>query len=76
MTRATLIGAQQDDKELAYIRKKALTEEEAADVPSCYFIQNEILMRKWRPPTVNADNVWSIKYQIGVPPLYRSHILH
>ena len=33
-------------------------------------------MRKWRPPTVNADNMWSIKYQIVVPPRYRSHILH
>ena len=33
-------------------------------------------MQKWRPLTVDAVNVWSMKYQIVVLPRYRSHILH
>ena len=32
-------------------------------------------MRKWRPPTIPADNEWEVIDQIVVPQPYRSHVL-
>ena len=41
----------------------------------CYYIKNEILMRKWRPFDVSADEEWAVYYQIAVPKSYRHEIL-
>ncbi len=47
----------------------------AAIDPVCYFIQNRVLMRKWRPPDVSADEEWGFRYQIIVPKSYQLEIL-
>ena len=46
-----------------------------SQVPVCYFVKNDILMRKWRPPDVSADDEWSVNHQIVVPRAYRPKIL-
>ena len=32
-------------------------------------------MRKWRPPSVPAEDEWAVKYQVFVPKNYRQEIL-
>ena len=50
VTRERLIQEQEKDPELSVIRRRALTESQIQDVPKGYFMQSEILMKKWRPP--------------------------
>ena len=49
---------------LALKRKK---EKEISQVPVCYYVKNGILMRKWRPPDVSAEDEWTVNHQIVVP---------
>ena len=32
-------------------------------------------MRKWRPPDVNVDDEWAVRYQIVIPKSYREEVL-
>ena len=43
--------------------------------PVCFYTKNDVLMKKWRPSDVPADDEWAVKYQIVVPSSYRPHIL-
>ena len=43
--------------------------------PVCFNTKNDVLMRKWRPSDVPADDEWAVKHQIVVPSSYRPHIL-
>ena len=38
--------------------------------------KNGILMRKWRPPDVSAEDEWTVNHQIVVPRVYRPEILN
>ena len=76
ITRSDLISMQKNDPELKSLYSGALSETEAASYPCCYFIQNDVLMRKRRPPDVSVDDEWLVQYQIVVPSPYRSHILN
>ena len=59
----------------ARVSKKALDANEASKSAICYYFKNDILMRKWRPPSAPADQVWSVVLQVVVPKLYRTDIL-
>ena len=76
ITRSNLISTQKNDPELESLYSGALSETEAASYPCCYFIQNDVLMRKRRPPDASVDDEWLVQYQIVVPSPYRSHILN
>ena len=39
-------------------------------------MKNDILMRKWRPPDVSADDEWTANHQIVVPRAYRPKVLN
>ena len=54
---------------------KELSDEEASTVPVYYFVKEGVLMRKWRPPDVPANDEWRVHYQIVVPKQYRQDIL-
>ena len=54
---------------------RALPEDEISQVPMCYYIKNGILMRKWRPFDVPADDEWAVYHQSVVPKSYRYEIL-
>ena len=41
----------------------------------CYYIKKGILMRKWRPFDVPADDEWAVYHQIVFPKSYRHEIL-
>lgn len=75
LSRENLLLAQKEDPDLAPLLRSALSEKEAETVPICYYIQNDILMRKYRPPYVPADEEWKVLHQVVVPSLYRKEIL-
>ena len=74
-TRVGLIEAQSTDPDLAPLFERAVTPEEAADVPKCFFMQSDVLMRKWRDPESPANHEWETKFQIVVPSEFRPHVL-
>ena len=75
LSKSQLIQEQQTDPEISKLIFKALPEDEISQVPICYYIKNGILMRKWRPYDVPADDEWALYHQIVVPKSYRHEIL-
>ena len=75
LSKSQLIQEQQTDPEISKLIFRALPEDEISQVPMCYYITNGILMRKWRPFDVPADDEWAVYYQIVVPKSYRHEIL-
>jgi hypothetical protein len=75
MSRSQLIQEQHNDPTISEFFDKALSEDEASSMPVCYYLKNGVLIRKWRPSDVSADEEWTVKHQIVVPFSYRSDIL-
>ena len=75
LSKSQLIQEQQTDPEISKLIFRALPEDEISQVPMCYYIKNGILMRKWRPYDVPADDEWAVYHQIVVPNSYRHEIL-
>ena len=75
LSKSQLIQEQQTDPEISKLFFRALPEDEISQVPICYYIKNGILMRKWRPFDVPADDEWAVYHQIVVPKSYRHEIL-
>ena len=75
ISRERLIAEQEKDSELATFYSQALHQEEAKKVPTCYILQDDILMRKWRPLDTPAEEAWNVVYQIMVPKKYRQDII-
>ena len=74
LSKSQLIQEQQTDPEISKLIFRALPEDEISQVPMCYYIKNGILMRKWRPFDVPADDEWAVYHQIVVPKSYRHEI--
>jgi len=70
-----LVSKQENDPELEKLRGQAISEEEANKVPVCYYLRNNVLMRKWRPREVSSSHEWRVIHQVVIPPLYRPEIL-
>ena len=75
LSKSQLIQEQQTDPEISKLIFRALPEDEISQVPMCYYIKNGILMRKWRPFDIPADDEWAFYHQIVVPKSYRHEIL-
>ena len=75
LSRKQLIAEQTHDADLAHLRDKALSASDIQHVPTGYYFQDEILMRKWRPPDIAANEDWATFHQIVVPTSYRKHLL-
>ena len=71
LNRAKLIKEQEKDPELAPLFQLTLPKEELDKVATGYYVNNGILMRKWKPPKVPSNEEWSVVEQILVPKLYR-----
>ena len=76
LSRSQVCKEQHSDPEISTLFDRALDEHEMSQVPVCYYVKNDILMRKWRPPDVSADDEWTINHQIVVPRAYRPEILN
>ena len=75
LSKSQLIQEQQTDPEISKLIFRALPKDEISQVPMSYYIKNGILMRKWRPYDVPADDEWAVYHQIVVPKSYRHEIL-
>ena len=76
MSRSQLCKEQHSDSEISPLFERALDEKEISQVPVCYYVKNGILMRKWRPPDVSAEDGWTVNHQIVIPRVYRPEILN
>ena len=75
LSRSQLCKEQHSEPEISCLFDRALDKNEMSQVPVCYFVKNDILMRKWRPPDVSAADEWSVNHKIVVPRAYRPKIL-
>ena len=75
LSQRQLIKEQQNAPDLAHLYPQAVSEQEANQVPVCYYFKNDVLMRKFRPPDVPADEEWMITHQIVLPDCYRQQCL-
>ena len=76
LSRSQLYKEQHSDPEISPLFDRALEENEMSQVPVCYYVKNDILMRELRPPDVSADDEWTVNHQIVVPRAYRPEILN
>ena len=74
-TRYQLIQAQKEDPEVSKLIDRVIDRDQVDTVAMCYFKQNGILMRKWRPPDVPAEDEWKVMYQIVVRSMYHNDII-
>jgi hypothetical protein len=70
-----LIKNQKEDAEINKLREKVLSDTEIENVAIGYYLDKDILMRKWRPPDSRVEDFWRIQHQIVVPKCYRQGIL-
>ena len=75
ITRSQLILAQQCDPSLKRFFEKVISSDEIDLVPVGYYLDKDVLMRKYRAPDVPLDEEWRVQYQIVVPAKYRHHVL-
>ena len=73
--RSDLIKSQHADKELHTMFQRLVSADEAKLESECYYTNYGVLMRKWRPPQVPAEDDWAEYHQIVVPQSYRPEIL-
>ena len=73
--RKQLVEEQKKDPELLRLRLRAQPSEEADKVSECYYLNGDVLMRKWRPPDAKPDEEWQVVHQIVVPQVYRQEII-
>ncbi len=52
-----IIEAQKSDTDLIDLSNKALSVEQADNVPVCYFVKDDVLMRKYRPPEISSTKM-------------------
>ena len=76
LSRSQLCKEQYSDPEISPLFERALDEKEISQVPVCYYVKNGILMLKWRPPDVSAEDEWTVNHQIVIPRVYRPEILN
>jgi hypothetical protein len=66
-----LVKEQIQDSDIMLLRQRALPLEDASKEPECYYLKDDILMRKWRPPDALPSEEWRQVHQIVVPKIYR-----
>ena len=76
VSRSQLCKEQHNDPEILPLLERAFDEKEIDHAPFCFYVKNGILMRKWRPPDVSAEDEWTVNHQIVVPRVYHPEILN
>ena len=72
---SSLVTKQKADGTLSSSFDEAVTEEESADVPVCFYLNPDgVLMRKWRASDASAHS-WNEIHQVVTPTQYREEIL-
>ena len=76
VSRSQLCKEQHNDPEILPLLERAFDEKETDQVPDCFYVKNGILMRKWHPPDVSAEEEWTVNHQVVAPRVYRHEILN
>lgn len=76
LRRDTLIAAQKQDPTLSSLRETACASEETENSAEGFYLKNDVLMRKWRPPERPATDEWSVHDQVVPPQNYRDEVLY
>ncbi|XP_064095470.1 uncharacterized protein LOC135207565 [Macrobrachium nipponense] len=72
VTREKLMDLQKKDALLADLFFRVVDREEMQQTPTCYYLKEGLLMRKYRPTDIPGDAVWGEYNQILIPyPLRR-----
>ena len=66
LSRSQLYKEQHNDPEILPLLVRAFDNKDLDQVPVCFYVKNGILMRKWRPPDVSAEDEWTVNHQIVV----------
>lgn len=75
VSRGMLIKTQKEDSGLSMYFNRVEEECYVKNAQSCYYVQNGVLMRKFRPVDVPADASWADIHQIVIPSCYRNDVL-
>ena len=67
---------QKKDPELASLIKDALPPSEIDKVSEGYYVENDIIMRKWRTHDVPTYAEWAVYHQVVLPKSYRNEVLN
>ncbi|KAL2089275.1 hypothetical protein ACEWY4_013963 [Coilia grayii] len=73
--REALIQEQQTDPSLTSLLKSAVGAEEVSEMSQCCYLQDGVLLRKWRPPKRPATEDWTVRCQIVLPLCFRQDVL-
>ena len=75
LSKQRLTDEQRKDTELRDLYKITVDYEDIDTEQKCFYIKNNVLMRKWRPLDANQNETWKVIHQIVVPNIYRNDIL-
>ena len=73
-TRQQLVVAQREDPELFPLLREAVTREEAEREATCYYLDGDMLKRKWRNPKAPCEEHQTF-HQIILPRKYREEVM-
>ncbi|XP_070548324.1 uncharacterized protein [Ptychodera flava] len=76
LSRQQLVTEQERDNDIKLLKDKALSKDELDKIPVGYYVNDGVLMRKWRPLEAPANEEWAAVHQVVVPKVYRNEILH
>ena len=76
MLRSELMVLQKKDPSLSSVWEQLVSEAEAAVTCVCYYTKDGVLMRKWSPLDMPANDDWRVISQIVVSSEYRIEVLH
>ena len=76
MPRSELMVLQKKDPSLSGVWEQLVSEADAAVTRVCYYTKDGVLMRKWSPLDMPANDEWRVISQIVVPSEYHIDVLH
>jgi len=75
ISRSQLVCEQEKDEEVAQFAKHAVSDTEARHEGQCFYWKSGVLIHKWHPRDVPADEEWMVAHQIVIPKKYCKEIL-
>jgi hypothetical protein len=70
-----LVKGQESDPGLCKLAEQIVSNTDHVTEQVCLYIDNGVLMRRWRPPDASVDEEWKVRHQIVVPTKCRSEVL-
>ena len=70
ISRGQLVREQESNEEVTKLAKYAINETEASHEGQCFYWQSGVLMHKWLPRDVPADEEWTVVHQVVMPKKY------